>query len=376
MTVGALLALGVPLERIRAELRHVPLRDYEISAQPVHVNGIVATQFSVHVETPQHGHDHAHRPYRAIRAMLDDSRLSAPVKEKAQAIFAQLADAEGRVHGIPPDEVEFHEVGSVDAIVDIVATAVGFCELGIEAAYVSPLPTGSGIVRSQHGPLPVPAPATVELLRGFPLRTGDGDGELVTPTGAAIVAALARPGPPMLRAERIGYGAGSRRLPDRPNVLRLVLGESVAELGTDELVQIETNIDDANPELFDHVIDRLLADGARDVWLTPVLMKKNRPGVVLAVLGEAADRERLANVILNETPAIGLRWYAVHRTVLAREVREVLTEFGLVKVKIAQTPDGRENVAPEHDDCRRIASERQVPLKVVYQAAIAAALRR
>ncbi|HUI26566.1 MAG TPA: nickel pincer cofactor biosynthesis protein LarC [Candidatus Kryptonia bacterium] len=377
MTVGALLALGVPLERVRAELRRLPIGGYEIAAEPVHVNGIAATHFIVRVEsTHQHGHEHSHRPYRVIRALIEDSQLSAPVKQKAQAIFARLAEAESRVHAIAPDDVEFHEVGAVDAIVDIVATAVGFCELGIDAAYVSPLPTGSGIVRSQHGPLPIPAPATVELLRGFPLRTGDGEGELVTPTGAAIVATLARPGAPPLRIDRVGYGAGTRRLADRPNLLRLVLGEAVAALGGDELVLIETNIDDANPELYDHVMERLLAEGARDVYLTPVLMKKNRPGIVLSVLSEAVDRERLAEIVLTETTAIGVRYHSVQRTILAREVREVMTEFGAVRVKIAHAPDGRENLAPEHDDCRRIANERHVPLKIVYQAAIAAALRR
>jgi len=374
MTVGALLALGVPIRRVREELGRLPLRGYEIAAESVKVNGIAAQHFAVRIE--HHEHAHHHRPYREIRSMLERAGLTELIARNALAIFAALATAEARVHDIAPDDVEFHEVGSVDAIVDVVAAAAGFVELGVEAAYVSPLPSGSGTVSSQHGILPVPAPATVELLRGFPMRTGDGDGELVTPTGAAIVAALAKPGAPAMRVTNVGYGAGTRRLNDRPNVLRLVVGEIASLPNADELVVIETNIDDANPELYDHVIERLLDAGARDVYLTPVLMKKNRPGVLLSVLGAAPDRERLAAIMLSESTAIGVRYHAVHRTTLPREVREVMTEFGAVKVKFALAPDGRHNIAPEHDDCRRIARERQVPLKSVYQAAIAAALRK
>jgi len=374
MTVGALLALGLSLEQLRAELQRLPLSGYSIDCEPVSVNGIGATKFSVQV----HDHspdDHSHRPFRAIRALLEQSDLRAAAKEKALAIFTKLAHAEGRVHGIAPDDVEFHEVGAVDAIVDIVAAAVGFTVLGIEAAYVSPLPLGAGLVRSQHGPLPVPAPATLELLKGYPTRLQDGEGEMVTPTGAAIVATLARPAPPVLRIDAVGYGAGTRRLVDRPNVLRLVLGEPAAVVGADEMVLIATNIDDANPEIYEHVIDRLLAAGARDVYLTPVHMKKNRPGIVLNVLCSEDDREPLTDLLLSETTAIGVRYHTVRRKLLARESVTVSTEFGPVRVKIAQGPDGRDNVAPEYEDCRRVAIERKVPLKVVYQAALMAYFR-
>jgi uncharacterized protein (TIGR00299 family) protein len=378
MTVGALLALGLSLDRLKTELQQLPVAGYELDAAQVQVNGIGATQFSVHVhDHHDHGHEqHHHRPFRTIRALIHDSGLSAAVKSMALAIFTRLAEAEGRVHGIAPDEVEFHEVGAVDAIVDVVGTAIGFAALGIEAAYVSPLPLGSGIVRAQHGPLPVPAPATVELLRGLPVRAQDGEGELVTPTGAAIVATLARPSAPPMRITAVGYGAGARRLADRPNVLRLVLGESMAALGEDELVLIATNIDDANPELFDHVMERLLTSGARDVYLTPVHMKKNRPGIVLNVLCTEIDRERLAAIIFAETTAIGVRYHAVRRQILPRETVQVTTEFGIASVKIAHGPDGHDNIAPEYEDCRRLANEKQVPLKVVYQSAIAAAMRR
>jgi uncharacterized protein (TIGR00299 family) protein len=232
-------------------------------------------------------------------------------------------------------------------------------------------------VQSQHGPLPVPGPATIELLRGFTTRVGDGEGELITPTGAAIIATCAQPGPaPEMRVEAVGYGAGQRTLRDRPNLLRLILGESVVAVGHDELIVIETSIDDYNPELYEYVMDRLFEAGARDVYLAPVHMKKNRPGIVLSVLCCPPDRERLSAVMLSETSAIGVRYYPVRRLVLPRERREVSTPYGTIGVKVAVSPDGHENLAPEYEDCKRVARERQVPIKFVYQAAVAAALGR
>lgn len=374
MTVGAFLSLGLPIEVLREHVRRLPLSGYEIAATARSVNGIVATKFDVVIEA----HDnepHHHRSHREIRTMIAGSGLAAPVRDTALAIFAALAKAEGKVHGLAPDDVEFHEVGAVDSIVDIVATAVAVQELAITRVYVSPLPLGSGVVRSQHGPIPVPGPATVELLRGFATRLGDGEGELVTPTGAAIVAALATPGAvPQLRIEAAGYGAGQRTLLDRPNVLRLVVAQATVESHGDELVMLETNIDDLNPEIYEHVMERVLEAGGRDVCLTPVHMKKNRPGIILSVLCAEPDRERLAAIVLSETSAIGLRYYPVRRTVLEREVVEVATTYGAVRVKIATAPDGHRNLAPEYEDCKRLAREHNVPLKVVYQAALAAAL--
>jgi hypothetical protein len=377
MTVGALLALGVELERLRGELAALPLSGYAVRAGDKLVHGIRACKFDVDVEEqpPDHRAAHAHRAYADIRAMIGASALSARVRELALAIFARLAEAEGRVHGVPADAVTFHEVGAVDSIVDIVGTAIGLTALEVDAVYVAALPLGSGTVQSQHGVIPVPAPATVELLRGFAVRLADGTGELVTPTGAAIVAALATPGtalPPMA-IEAIGYGAGTRTLADRPNLLRLLLGRAAVTAGGDELIEIATNIDDSSPELYEHVLEQLFAAGARDVWLTPAQMKKNRPGIVLHVLAEPAGREALAALVMRETSAIGVRFHPVQRRILARELITVGTEYGAVQVKIARAPDGTVNLAPEYDDCRRIARERGVPLKLVYQAAIAAA---
>ncbi len=378
MTVGALLALGVEIGMLRAELAALPVHGYAVRASDVLVHGIRACKFDVDVDDHEHDdHGHAHRSYADIRAMLVGSDLRPRVRETALAIFARLAEAEGRVHGVPADAVTFHEVGAVDSIIDIVGTAIGLAALEVDAVYVSALPLGSGTVVSQHGVIPVPAPATVELLRGFAVRVGDGAGELVTPTGAAIVAALARAGAvlPPLRIEAVGYGAGTRKLADRPNLLRLLLGHAAPAVGADELIEIATNIDDSSPEIYDHVMEQLFAAGARDVWLVPAQMKKNRPATVLHVLAEPASRDALAAIVLRETSAIGLRFHAVERMVLAREQVTVGTEYGAVQVKIAHAPDGSVNVAPEYDDCRRIARARGVPLKAVYQAAIAAARR-
>lgn len=404
MTVGALLALGVPLEHVRAELARLPLGDLAVGQENRSVHGIGAVKFQVTIAgeaealpTPHHthaGHDHeshrshhshgpgsaasqshGHRPYRDIRDMIATSTLPVPTRELVLRIFAVLAEAEGRIHQVPIDQVQFHEVGAVDSIVDIVATAVGVQWLGVERFYCSPLPLGSGIVRSQHGPIPVPAPATAELLRGFPTRIGDGEGELVTPTGAAIVAALARPGRPELRLLSNGYGAGDKVWSDRPNLLRLLLGE-VDEARDDEtLVVLQCNIDDLNPEFYEHVFERAFAAGAIEVYLTPVLMKKGRPGQVLTVLCGAPAREALTTLILSETSSIGLRQWEASRIILPREIVTVDTEWGPVRVKVARAP-GSSNLAPEYEDCRRLALEHGAPLKAVYLAAQAAALRQ
>ncbi len=382
MTVGALLDLGLPLAAVREAIATLALADVEVTAESVMRSGIRATKFNVrvHGEHPDrpHGdhHVHPHRPYAGIRDLLARSALAAPVRSAALAIFARLAEAEGRVHGIAPDAVEFHEVGALDAIVDVVGAALGFTHLGVDAVHVGPLPLGQGRVHAAHGALPVPAPAVVELLRGRPVRFEDGAAELVTPTGAAIVAALARPEPvPEMRVTAVGYGAGDRILADRPNLLRVCLGEPLVSVGTDDVVVLEATIDDLNPQLYEHVLERLLAAGARDAWLTPVIMKKSRPGTTLGVLAAPADRERIAALVFAETSTIGIRWTSWRRMVLAREERSVETPYGPVRVKLARAPDGTMNVAPEFEDCRRLANERGVPLKLVHQAALAAALR-
>jgi pyridinium-3,5-bisthiocarboxylic acid mononucleotide nickel chelatase len=258
----------------------------------------------------------------------------------------------------------------------VVGAALGFTHLGVEAIYAGPLPMGQGRVHSAHGPLPVPAPAVVDLVRGRPVRLEDGAAELVTPTGAALVAALARPeAAPALRIDAVGHGAGDRTLADRPNLLRILVGEPVVAAGTDEVVVLEATIDDMSPQLYEHVLERLLAAGARDAFLVPVVMKKSRPATMLRVLAAPADRDRLAGIVFAETSTIGLRYTTWGRLVLPREERTVETPYGPVRVKLARAPDGTVNVAPEFEDCRRLAIERGVALKIVHQAALAAALR-
>jgi len=379
MAVGALVSLGVARQTIESGLAGLSLDGYSLRWSEHRVHGIPAVKFDVAVgDAAVRGQARAHRRFSDIRALVAGSRLSAGAKKKAQMIFACLANVEATIHGVTVENVEFHEVGAVDSVVDIVATAIGLEELGVDHLYVSTLPLGSGTVSTRHGVMPVPAPATVELLKGFPVRMNDGEGELVTPTGAAIVKAFAAPREilPPLRVEAVGYGAGTRTLKDRPNLLRLVLGAADVPSGSDEMVVLETNIDDSSPELYPHVMERLFAAGARDVWLTPIQMKKNRPGTLLRAIVEPAAREALAGVILRETSAIGVRWFPVGRIRLPRETIDVDTEFGTVTVKVARAPDGTLNIAPEFEACRRIALEQRVPLKSVYQAAVAAVQRQ
>jgi pyridinium-3,5-bisthiocarboxylic acid mononucleotide nickel chelatase len=381
MTVGALLDAGTPLAAVKDAVARLRLDGVALDAERVERSGIAATKFHVrvHGEHPddphrQH-HSHAHRPYREIRELIASSALDAAVRERALAVFARLAEAEGRVHGVATDDVAFHEVGALDAIVDVVGAAVGFVHLGVDAIFHGPLPLGSGFVDTAHGRLPVPGPAVTELVRGRRVRHGDGTTELVTPTGAAIVAALARADvAPEMTIERVGYGAGDRILADRPNLLRIAIGREAT--ASDDVVVLEATIDDSTPEIFEHAIDRLLAAGAKDVFLVPVVMKKSRPAVMLRVLAAPADRDRLATIVFAETSTIGLRWATWSRLVLPREEISVETPWGGVRVKVATAPDGTRNVAPEYEDCRRVALAHGVALKRVVQAALAAALRR
>lgn len=374
MLVAALLDLGLELDRLEAEFAKLPLDGYSVQQSERMVNGIRAVAFNVEVEEGRQ----PERSFRSISDMLTASSLDPAVKTTAREIFTKLAEAEAHVHRVSVEDVHFHEVGAVDSILDVVGVAVGIHMLGIQAVYTSPLPLGSGFVSARHGRLPVPGPATAELLKGFPVRFEDGDSELVTPTGAAVLADLARPDPPEFSIIRTGYGAGQRQLADRPNVLRVCIGDSPpddrsADLRMDRLIVLETHIDDLNPEWYEHVMERLFAAGARDVSVTPVHMKKNRPGVLLWVLCDLGDRDRLSHIILTETSTLGLRSYPVSRLSLRREHKNVVTEYGTVRVKCSYPPDGRVNHSPEYEDCKRLARQHAVPLGAVYRAATLAA---
>ncbi len=365
MVIGALLDLGLSLDLLKAECSKLPLEGYTLhQSERVH-SGIRAIKFDVDVSAQQH-----ERSFRSIADMLEASPLSGSVKTTALKIFTRLAEAEAHVHNTSVADVHFHEVGAVDSVLDIVGAAIGFEALGIQAMYTSPLPMGSGFVSSRHGTLPVPGPATAELVKGLPVRFEDGQSELVTPTGAAILAALAQPGPPLFSIAQVGYGAGARILSDRPNVLRVCLGHPVPEVRHEQLLVLETNIDDLNPEWYEHVMEQLFAAGARDVFFSPIQMKKNRPGIFLWVLCDPQDQGQLSGIIFNETSTLGIRSYPVDRLSLRREQQEVQTKYGSVRVKVAYRPNGQINCAPEYDDCKRLAQEKNVALRLVYEAAL------
>lgn len=367
MIVGAILDCGADFGELERAIKSMPIAGYRLSAGRKVVSGISALKFDVEVTEPQ-----PERHLGEIRALIDASPLAASIKRRAISIFEVLAQAEAKIHNTTPDRVHFHEVGAVDSIIDIVGTAWGFEQLGVGDVIVSALPMGNGFVRSQHGVIPVPAPATVELLSGFPLKIGDGAHEMVTPTGAAVVRALARPAaiPFGFEVEKIGYGAGARELEDRPNVLRMMIGRERAAFDRDEMVEISANIDDLNPQIYDHLMSRLFEAGARDVTLTPTMMKKSRPAVTIGVIAEVANRDALAEIIFAETSTIGLRFHAVGRLKLHREIHEVATRWGKVRVKVSGANGGAPTtISPEYDDCRRIAAEHNVALRVVMEEA-------
>lgn len=364
MTVAALLDLGLPRKRLQEELGKLAEIDFRIRVGRKTVNGIRAVRFHVLA-----GKDQPWRSWSDIRGLIEGSGLPATVKERSLTIFAKLAEAEGKIHGVAPEAVHFHEVGAVDSIVDIVAAAIGTCVLGIDEFACSAVPLGRGLTRSLHGVLPAPGPATLDLLKGFPVEGADIEAENVTPTGAAILAALVtRKGeaPPAMRVARTGYGAGTLEFADRPNVLRVVLGDGASVLGHERMLVMETHIDDMNPEFYDYVLERLFAAGARDVTLSPVQMKKNRPGTLLRVVAEPELRDALADIVLAETSTLGVRCYPVDRLVLPRKAMALKTRFGTLTVKVAEEPGGGRRATPEYDEARKIAAARKVPLKAVY----------
>ena len=364
MTLAALLDLGLPQEKLRQELAKLGVGNFSLEIFRGSRGGIAALGLEVKVG-PQEEH---HRHFSDIRKMIETSILSQSIKEKSLSIFQHLAEAEARVHGQRLEEVHFHEVGAVDSIVDIVGTAIGIDHFAPERIVSSELPMGRGFVRCQHGRLPVPAPATLEILKGYPIKNVDVEGELVTPTGAAIVAALSS-GPSSwtnMKIDRIGYGMGRSDFPDRPNLLRLILGETVETYSSDRVAVLEANIDDMNPEFYDFLMELLFERGALDVSLSPLQMKKNRPGTLLRVIVEEKGADALSEVILRESTTLGVRSYPVSRKKLPREMREVETRYGRVRVKVS----GELRFQPEYEDCKRIALEKGVPIQEVYQEAM------
>jgi pyridinium-3,5-bisthiocarboxylic acid mononucleotide nickel chelatase len=370
MTLGALLDAGCDIEHLRSELRGLQVPGWELSAEKVWKNGMAATYARVKTEDQQ-----KHRSLSAILEILSNSQLAPPVREHASAIFRKLGEAEARVHDVPLEKIHFHEVGALDAIIDIVGACIGFHALGIEKFACSPLNVGGGTAKMAHGVLPVPAPATANLLQGKPTYANAVQRELVTPTGAAIVATLCDTfGPqPAMSVSAIGYGAGTADLEGQPNVLRIMIGEATektASLHDQEITVIEANLDDMNPQIYGYFQEKALAAGALDVFTTPVQMKKNRPGTLLTVLCRPADAQTLMSLIFAETTTFGVRSYTAQRRVLPRETVKVKTKFGEVRVKLSRVNGRVLHAAPEYEDCRRLAEEKNVPLQRVINEAL------
>ena len=364
MTLGALVDAGLSFSALKSELDKLSVREFAIFRRRVEKHGIAGTKVDVHARE-----GHVHRHLKHVLEIIDSSSISPSAKERAGRVFQKLAEAEAKVHGTTIDAVHFHEVGAVDAIVDVVGAVVGLELLGIEAVYASRFRLGSGQTRGAHGAMPVPVPAVVEMTKGFPTERTAIPHELVTPTGAALLTALASGiGDDIrLRTESTGYGAGARNVEQVPNLLRVEIGELVADSRTDAPILLETNIDDMSPEIYGYLIDRLFEAGARDAFLTPVIMKKGRPGIQLTVLADPNKETELTELIFLETTTLGIRRMPVQRHLLERHSDTLQTPFGPVRVKIA-TIGGKQRVSPEYDDCARIAREKHLPILDVYKA--------
>jgi len=374
MIMASLIDAGAPVERLRDELAKLKLPGWELSVREVMRGAFRATKVDVVIDHQAH---RAHRSLGDIVAILDASDLPAGIRAKAAAIFTRLADAEARAHGSTREAVHFHDVGAVDAIVDVVGGVLALSLLGIQAVHCSALPVGGGTVDGPHGKIPIPGPGTAELLRGFPVVDTGVRAELVTPTGAAILTTLAAGAGrmPDMTIASVGYGAGTRELPGVPNVLRCFVGEAAEPPGDETIVQIETTIDDMSPQLYEPLMERLLAGGALDVFLTPVIMKRSRPGVVLTALCAPERVSELSRVLFEESSTIGVRWAERRRARLEREMRPVRTRYGVVSCKVSRL-DGRVvTVTPEFVEVARLAREQSLPVREVLDQARADARR-
>jgi uncharacterized protein (TIGR00299 family) protein len=364
MTLGAFVSAGVPLEELKAEIGKLGLTGVELEASHIVRSGITAVKLDVVISAPEKKHRHL----KDILALIYESSLSDRVKRDARRIFEEVGKAEAKVHNTTIEKVHFHEVGALDSIVDIVGAAVCFELAGIERVYSSPVRLGSGaLITTDHGMIPLPGPAAVETLKGYPTVLTDIPFELTTPTGAAIIRAMSSGVLSMesMRVSGVGYGAGTREIPQVPNLLRILIGD-MEDGSKEKMVVIEANIDDMNPEIHPYVIGKLLDAGAADAWLTPVIMKKGRPGIVLSVIAGMPLADALSAIIFAETTTIGIRSYGVSRTILERATRRVKTSLGEVMVKVIAT-GGVERLVPEFEECRRLAEGHKLPLAQIYR---------
>lgn len=371
MCLGALVDAGVPLDILAKELNKIPIGGYELTSRKVRRSGISATKVDVVVDRKHAGE----RKWKDIQKLVRESSLAPSMKKKGLSVFRSLFEAEAKVHGEPLNKVHLHELGAVDCIVDIFGTLIGLAMLGIEEVYASTINLGSGTVMTSHGILPVPAPATAELLRGVPVYSAGDPFEKTTPTGSALITFLAKGygDMPAFIPEKIGMGAGGKDPASVPNMLRILIGETTGATGQDSIMVIETNIDDMNPQIFEYVSERLLDAGALDVFLTQIMMKKMRPAVKLSVLCDREKMKDLSEIILRETTSIGVRCHETSRITLERRIEKVETVFGTVRVKISGNSKRHLTVTPEYEDCRVIALKKGIPLSEVIQAAKSAA---
>jgi uncharacterized protein (TIGR00299 family) protein len=375
MNLGAMIDLGVEKSFLTSELNKLNLEGWELVVEKDQRHGITGTKVTV----KQTKHEHAHRHLSDIEKIIMDSKLDAATKELSMKIFMKIAVAESKVHNIPLDHVHFHEVGAIDSIVDVVGAAICFNSLGIERVHVSAIELGGGFVNCDHGKLPVPAPATAEIIHGLPVKKGGVNFEATTPTGAAIIATLATDFGDglLLKTEKTAYGVGQKDDHDVPNLLRVFLAEAAEkeETGHDALL-LECNIDDMNPEFFDFISEKLFKAGAADVYLSNIMMKKGRPGIVLNIICESGRAEVLKSIIFTESTSLGIRTFSFRKDTLTRKFEVLDTEFGKVNIKRSFFKGDEVSAKPEYEDCRRIASEKGIPIKEVHNKIMSLLIRK
>lgn len=372
MTVGALIDAGLKIETLEKELKKLGLSGYQLEVKVVVKKGISATQFKVKIKE-----EGVERRFKDILTILEKSKLDEEIKKDTKKIFFNIAQAESKIHQKDIDKIHFHEIGGLDSIVDITSAVIGIKTLGIEEIHSSALPVGKGFVKCAHGVIPVPAPATLELLKNIPTYSGGIEGEMITPTGAAIISTLAKSfgKQPLMKIERIGYGAGEKEF-TIPNLLRINIGEKIAkdkdfkdDYISDEAVLIETNIDDMNPEFYDYIMDKLFSQGALDVFLTPIQMKKNRPAHMLSIIVYEQNLKEILEVLFSESTTLGVRVREVKRLRLGQQNFIAETKYGKIRVKVGIFKGEIKNIAPEYEDCKKMAKKHKVPLKEVYEEA-------
>ena len=364
MFLGALLDAGLPFEKLDQTIRSLPLDGYSLDMKREKRNGLMATRFMVKSVGERPGN----RNLKDIKRIIREANLNDKVKEKSIQIFESIAREEGKIHDHAPEKVHFHEVGAIDSIIDIVGTVFGIDFLDIISIYSSPLPLGSGFTETSHGPIPIPAPATIALLKGIPVYDSGLKYELVTPTGAALVKELASSFgtmPPII-VDNIGYGAGSRNLPDRPNLFRIVIGDETKDGQVETVIILDANMDDSNPEWLGFLMDRLFEVGALDVVFYPIQMKKNRPGIQVQIIGKPHQRDDLIDTLFREGTTLGVRFRYSQRRVLERSQIEINSPWGKMNVKKVIRPDGSTFLQPEYEACRKIAETNGLPLKEIY----------